>query len=201
MFGIIAAGFGTSLGLIVAIGAQNAFVLRQGLTKKHVGIVVAICAASDALLMAAGTAGLGAVLQGLPWLLETFRWLGVAYLTWFAYRSVMASRKHATLEPAEAKSLPLGKVIATVLTFTFLNPHVYLDTVLLVGSIANSFGDNRWFYMIGAASASVIWFSSLGFGARGLSRFTSNPRFWQVLDLGIAAVMLTIAATLAFAKL
>ncbi len=201
MFGIIAAGFGTSLGLIVAIGAQNAFVLRQGLTKKHVGIVVAICAASDAFLMAAGTAGLGAVLQGLPWLLEAFRWLGVAYLTWFAYRSVMASGKHATLEPAEAKSLPLGKVIATVLTFTFLNPHVYLDTVLLVGSIANSFGDNRWFYMIGAASASVIWFSSLGFGARGLSRFTSNPRFWQVLDLGIAAVMLTIAATLAFAKL
>ncbi len=201
MFGIIAAGFGTCLCLIVAIGAQSAFVLRQGLTKKHVGIVVAICAASDAFLMAAGTAGLGAVLQGLPWLLEAFRWLGVAYLTWFAYRSVMASRKHATLEPAEAKSLPLGKVIATVLTFTFLNPHVYLDTVLLVGSIANSFGDNRWFYMIGAASASVIWFSSLGFGARGLSRFTSNPRFWQVLDLGIAAVMLTIAATLAFAKL
>ncbi len=201
MFGIIAAGFGTSLGLIVAIGAQNAFVLRQGLTKKHVGIVVAICAASGAFLMASRTAGLGAVLQCLPWLLEAFRWLGVAYLTWFAYRSVMASRKHATLEPAEAKSLPLGKVIATVLTFTFLNPHVYLDTVLLVGSIANSFGDNRWFYMIGAASASVIWFSSLGFGARSLSRFTSNPRFWQVLDLGIAAVMLTIAATLAFAKL
>ena len=201
MFGIIAAGFGTSLGLIVAIGAQNAFVLRQGLTKKHVGIVVAICAASDALLMAAGTAGLGAVLQGLPWLLEAFRWLGVAYLSWFAYRSIMASRKHSTLEPAEAKSMPLGKVIATVLTFTFLNPHVYLDTVLLVGSIANSFGDNRWLYMIGAASASVIWFSSLGFGARGLSRFTSNPRFWQVLDLAIAAVMLTIAATLAFAKL
>lgn len=201
MFGIIAAGFGTSLGLIVAIGAQNAFVLRQGLTKRYVGIVVAICAASDALLMAAGTAGLGAVLQGLPWLLEAFRWLGVAYLTWFAYRSIMASRKHATLEPAEAKSMPLGKVIATVLTFTFLNPHVYLDTVLLVGSIANSFGDQRWLYMIGAASASVIWFSSLGFGARGLSRFTSNPRFWQVLDLAIAAVMLTIAATLAFAKL
>lgn len=201
MFGIVAAGFATSLGLIVAIGAQNAFVLRQGLTKKHVGVVVAICAASDALLMAAGTAGLGAVLQGLPWLLEAFRWLGVAYLSWFAYRSIMASRKHSTLEPAEAKSMPLGKVIATVLTFTFLNPHVYLDTVLLVGSIANSFGDNRWLYMIGAASASVIWFSSLGFGARGLSRFTSNPRFWQVLDLAIAAVMLTIAATLAFAKL
>ena len=201
MFGIIAAGFGTSLGLIVAIGAQNAFVLRQGLTKRYVGIVVAICAASDALLMAAGTAGLGAVLQGLPWLLEAFRWLGVAYLTWFAYRSIMASRKHATLEPAEAKSMPLGKVIATVLTFTFLNPHVYLDTVLLVGSIANSFGDQRWFYMIGAASASAIWFSLMGFGARGLSRFTSNPRFWQVLDLAIAAVMLTIAATLAFAKL
>jgi len=201
MFAVLLAGFGTSLGLIVAIGAQNAFVLRQGLTKKHVGIVVAICAASDALLMAAGTAGLGALLQGVPWLLQAFRWLGVAYLVWFAIQSIRASRKHATLEPAEAKSMPLGKVIATVLTFTFLNPHVYLDTVLLVGSIANSFGENRWFYMIGAASASLVWFTSLGFGARGLSRFTSSPRFWQVLDLLIAGVMLVIAATLAFAQL
>jgi len=201
MFAVLLAGFGTSLGLIVAIGAQNAFVLRQGLTKKHVGIVVAICAASDALLMAAGTAGLGALLQGVPWLLQAFRWLGVAYLVWFAIQSIRASRKHATLEPAEAKSMPLGKVIATVLTFTFLNPHVYLDTVLLVGSIANSFGENRWFYMIGAASASLVWFTSLGFGARGLSRFTSSPRFWQVLDLLIAGVMLLIAATLAFAQL
>ena len=201
MFAVLLAGFGTSLGLIVAIGAQNAFVLRQGLTKKHVGTVVAICAASDALLMAAGTAGLGALLQGVPWLLQAFRWLGVAYLVWFAIQSIRASRKHATLEPAEAKSMPLGKVIATVLTFTFLNPHVYLDTVLLVGSIANSFGENRWFYMIGAASASLVWFTSLGFGARGLSRFTSSPRFWQVLDLLIAGVMLVIAATLAFAQL
>ena len=201
MFAVLLAGFGTSLGLIVAIGAQNAFVLRQGLTKKHVGTVVAICAASDALLMAAGTAGLGALLQGVPWLLQAFRWLGVAYLVWFAIQSIRASRKHATLEPAEAKSMPLGKVIATVLTFTFLNPHVYLDTVLLVGSIANSFGENRWFYMIGAASASLVWFTSLGFGARGLSRFTSSPRFWQVLDLLIAGVMLLIAATLAFAQL
>lgn len=201
MLGVLLAGFGTSLGLIVAIGAQNAFVLRQGLTRKHVGIVVAICAAADALLMAAGTAGLGALLQGIPVLLQVFRWLGVAYLTWFAVGSIQASRKHATLEPAEAKSLPLVKVVATVLTFTFLNPHVYLDTVLLVGSIANSFGDHRWTYMIGAALASLIWFTSLGFGARALSRFTSSARFWQVLDLAIAAVMLIIAATLAFAKL
>lgn len=201
MLAVLLAGFGTSLGLIVAIGAQNAFVLRQGLTRKHVGIVVAICAAADALLMAAGTAGLGALLQGVPVLLQVFRWLGVAYLTWFAVGSIQASRKHATLEPAEAKSMPLGKVVATVLTFTFLNPHVYLDTVLLVGSIANSFGDQRWTYMIGAALASLIWFTSLGFGARALSRFTSNARFWQVLDLLIAAVMLIIAATLAFAKL
>jgi len=201
MFAVLLAGFGTSLGLIVAIGAQNAFVLRQGLTKKHVGIVVAICAASDALLMAAGTAGLGAVLQGTPWLLQAFRWLGVAYLVWFAIQSIRASRKHATLEPAESKSLPLGKVIVTLLTFTFLNPHVYLDTVLLVGSIANSFAENRWFFMIGAAAASLVWFTSLGFGARSLSRFTSSPRFWQVLDLLIAGVMLVIAATLAFAQL
>ena len=201
MFATLLAGFASSFGLIVAIGAQNAFVLRQGLTRKHISVVVAICAASDALLMAAGTAGLGAFLQNAPVFLQVFRWLGVAYLLWFAYRSVQASRKHSTLEPAEAKSLPLGKVIATVLTFTFLNPHVYLDTVLLIGSIANTFGDARWTFMIGAASASVIWFSSLGFGARALSRFTSSPRFWRILDLCIAAVMTAIAITLAFAKL
>jgi L-lysine exporter family protein LysE/ArgO len=201
MISTIIAGFATSIGLIVAIGAQNAFVLRQGLTRKHVGIVVLICATSDALLMAAGTAGLGVLIKGLPWLLEVFRWIGVAYLLWFAYRSVRSSFKHSTLEPAEAKSLPVRKVVTTVLLLTFLNPHVYLDTVLLIGSIANTFDDQKWFYMIGAASASIIWFSSLGFGARWLSKFTSSPRFWRVLDLSIAAVMTTIAGVLAFAHL
>ncbi len=201
MISTVLAGFATSIGLIVAIGAQNAFVLRQGLTRKHVGIVVLLCAVSDALLMAAGTAGLGVLIRGLPGLLEVIRWVGVAYLLWFAYRSLRASFKHSTLEPAESKSLPLKRVIITVLMLTYLNPHVYLDTVLLIGSIANTFGEQKWIYMIGAASASVLWFSALGFGARWLSRFTSSARFWRVLDLSIAIVMTTIAGVLAFAHL
>ena len=201
MISTVIAGFATSIGLIVAIGAQNAFVLRQGLTRKHVGIVVLLCALSDAVLMAAGTAGLGVLIKSLPGLLEVIRWVGVAYLLWFAFRSLRASFKHSTLEPAESKSLPLRRVVLTVLMLTYLNPHVYLDTVLLIGSIANTFGDQKWFYMIGAAVASVIWFSALGFGARWLSKYTSSPKFWRVLDLSIAAVMTAIAGVLAFAHL
>lgn len=151
--------------------------------------------------MAAGTAGLGVLIKSLPGLLEVIRWVGVAYLLWFAFRSLRASFKHSTLEPAESKSLPLRRVVLTVLMLTYLNPHVYLDTVLLIGSIANTFGDQKWFYMIGAAVASVIWFSALGFGARWLSRYTSSPRFWRVLDITIAAVMTAIAGVLAFAHL
>ena len=192
-------GLFTGLSLIIAIGAQNAFVIRQGLTKKHVLLVVSICAVSDALLILLGIGGLGVLIQGIPALLEVIRWFGVAYLTWFGIRSLRSAFKSQTLDASGAvESKGAGKVAATALGLTFLNPHVYLDTVILVGSIGNTFGDEKWVFAFGAVCASFIWFFSIGFGARAAARFMSKPIFWKVLDSIIALVMFTIAITLAF---
>jgi L-lysine exporter family protein LysE/ArgO len=191
-------GLLTGLSLIVAIGAQNAFVIRQGLTKKHVLIVVAICAISDALLILLGVAGLGALISGLPWLLEIIRWFGVAYLTWFGIRSIRSAFKTQALDASGVQSASAKTVVLSVLGFTFLNPHVYLDTVILLGSIGNQFGQDKWWFALGGAVASVLWFSSIGFGAKAASRFMAKPVFWKVLDLVIAAVMFGIAILLAF---
>jgi L-lysine exporter family protein LysE/ArgO len=190
-------GFLTGLSLIIAIGAQNAFVIRQGLTKKHVFLVVAICAISDALLILLGVAGLGALISGLPWLLEIIRWFGVAYLTWFGIRSFMSAFKNQTLDASGAQSASAKKVVLAVLGFTFLNPHVYLDTVILLGSIGNQFGPDKWWFALGAAIGSVVWFSAIGFGAKAASRFMSKPIFWKILDTLIAVVMFSIAIFLA----
>jgi L-lysine exporter family protein LysE/ArgO len=194
-------GFLAGLSLIVAIGAQNAFVIRQGLTRQHVFVVVAICAIADAALIALGIAGLGAIIQGLPWLLEGVRWFGVAYLTWFGIKSVRSAFKNDAMVISGAQTTSLKKVVAAVLGFTLLNPHVYLDTVILLGSISNQFAEDRWVFGLGAMTASVVWFSSIGFGARAASRFMSKPIFWRVLDSLIAVVMFSIAFYLAFAKL
>jgi L-lysine exporter family protein LysE/ArgO len=191
-------GLLTGLSLIIAIGAQNAFVIRQGLTKKHVLLVVAICAISDALLILLGVAGLGALISGLPWLLEIIRWFGVAYLTWFGIRSIRSASKTQTLDASGVQSASAKTVVLSVLGFTFLNPHVYLDTVILLGSIGNQFGQDKWWFALGGAVASVLWFSSIGFGAKAASRFMAKPVFWKVLDLVIAAVMFGIAILLAF---
>ena len=191
-------GLLTGLSLIIAIGAQNAFVIRQGLTKKHVFLVVAICAISDALLILLGVAGLGALISGLPWLLEIIRWFGVAYLTWFGIRSIRSAFKTQVLDASGVQSASAKTVVLSVLGFTFLNPHVYLDTVILLGSIGNQFGQDKWWFALGAAVASILWFSSIGFGAKAASRFMSKPVFWKVLDLVIAAVMFGIAILLAF---
>jgi L-lysine exporter family protein LysE/ArgO len=191
-------GLLTGLSLIIAIGAQNAFVIRQGLTKKHVVLVVAICAISDALLIVLGVAGLGALISGLPWLLETIRWFGVAYLTWFGIRSIRSAFKTQALDVSGVQSASAKAVVLSVLGFTFLNPHVYLDTVILLGSIGNQFGPDKWWFALGGAVASILWFSSIGFGARAASRFMSKPVFWKVLDLVIAVVMFGIAILLAF---
>ena len=193
-------GFLASLGLIVAIGAQNAFVIRQGLTRQHVFVVVAICALCDAALIALGIAGLGAIIQGLPWLLEVIRWFGVAYLSWFGIKSVRAAFKNLVMDASGTQTTSLKKVVAAVLGFTLLNPHVYLDTVILLGSISNQFAD-KWAFGFGAMSASALWFSSIGFGAKAASRFMSRPIFWRVLDSVIAVIMFSIAFYLAFAKL
>ena len=194
-------GFLAGLSLIVAIGAQNAFVIRQGLSRQHVFVVVAICAIADAALIALGIAGLGAIIQGLPWLLEGVRWFGVAYLSWFGIKSVRSAFKNDAMDVSGAQTTSLKKVVAAVLGFTLLNPHVYLDTVILLGSISNQFAEDRWFFGFGAMTASIVWFSAIGFGARAASRFMSKPIFWRVLDSIIAAVMFTIALYLAFAKL
>ena len=191
-------GFLTGLSLIIAIGAQNAFVIRQGLTKRHVLLVVSICAISDALLILLGIAGLGALISRLPWLLETIRWFGVAYLIWFGIRSLRSAFSNQALDASGVQSGSAKTVVLSVLGFTFLNPHVYLDTVILLGSIGNQFGDDRWWFGLGAAVASVVWFSSIGFGARAASKFMAKPIFWKVLDLVIAAVMFGIAILLAF---
>lgn len=194
-------GLLTGWSLIVAIGAQNAFVIRQGLTRKHILPVVAICAAADALLIAVGVAGLGAVIKGLPWMLEGIRWFGVAYLTWFGVKSIRAAFKNDTLDARGEASGSLKSAVLTVLAMTFLNPHVYLDTVIFVGSIANQFGDLHWQFAFGAMTASVVWFFALGYGSRAMSRYMSKAIFWRVLDSVIAVIMFAIAATLAFAKL
>jgi L-lysine exporter family protein LysE/ArgO len=194
-------GFFAGLGLIVAIGAQNAFVIRQGLTRQHVLVVVAICALADAALIALGIAGLGAIIQGLPWLLEGVRWFGVAYLTWFGIKSIRSAFKNEVMDISGAQTTSLKKVVAAVLGFTLLNPHVYLDTVILLGSISNQFAEDRWVFGLGAMTASIVWFSSIGFGAKAASRFMSKPIFWRVLDSLIAVVMFSISFYLAFAKL
>jgi L-lysine exporter family protein LysE/ArgO len=194
----IVPGFLAGLSLIIAIGAQNAFVIRQGLTKKYVLLTVLICACSDALLIALGASGLGALIKSNNDLLEFVRWFGVAYLLWFAFKSARSAFKSAALNSAGEASADKKSVVLTVLALTFLNPHVYLDTVILLGSISNQFGSDKWFFVIGATIASFLWFTSIGFGAKSASRFMSRPIFWKILDSLIAAIMLSIAAFLAF---
>ena len=184
--------------LIIAIGAQNAFVIRQGLTKKYVLLTVLICAFSDAILIALGASGLGALIKSNKNILEFVRWFGVIYLLWFAFKSAKSVFKKEVLNSAGEASANRKSIILTVLALTFLNPHVYLDTVILLGSISNQFGTDKWFFVIGAMLASFIWFTAIGFGAKSASRFMSQPIFWKILDSIIALVMVSIAAFLAF---
>lgn len=191
-------GFLTGLSLIIAIGAQNAFVIKQGLLRQHVLLIVLICAISDAVLIFLGTGGLGALVQSNQGLLEVIRWFGVAYLTWFGIKSVKSAFTNQSLEASKSPTVSALKVATTVLALTWLNPHVYLDTVILLGSVANQFDADRWYFAIGASVASVLWFSAIGFGARAASKYMSRPIFWKILDSLIAIVMFSIAITLAF---
>ena len=201
-YGVIAliTGFFTGMSLIVAIGAQNAFVIRQGLMRSHVTLIVFVCALSDALLIILGTGGLGTVIQSRPDLLDVIRWFGVIYLTWFGIKSVLSAFRNETLTASNQSAESWKKVLLTVLAMTYLNPHVYLDTVIFVGSLANQFESQRWYFALGACIASGIWFSAIGYGARSASHLMSKPLFWRVLDSAIAAIMFTLAITLAFYK-
>jgi L-lysine exporter family protein LysE/ArgO len=195
-------GLLTGLSLIVAIGAQNAFVLRQGLRRAHVGAIVAVCILSDIALTLAGVSGIGAVVQHADWALVAVRWLGVAFLTWYGLSSAWRARRPSALTAAPDGTggrLGLASTLRRITALTWLNPHVYIDTVVLLGSIANSRGPvDRWWFAVGALIASTVWFLGLGFGARFAAPLLTTRRAWQVLDLLIAATMLAIAAKLAF---
>ncbi|MGW1724058.1 LysE/ArgO family amino acid transporter [Streptomyces sp. NPDC002306] len=192
-----AAGFGTGLSLIVAIGAQNAFVLRQGIRRDAVLAVVGICALSDAALIALGVGGVGALVVAWPGALTVVGWIGGAFL--LGYGALAARR---VLRPGDALRTDgpgpgsLRRAVLTCLALTWLNPHVYLDTVFLLGSVAADRGPLRWTFGLGAACASLCWFAALGFGARLLSRFLARPASWRVLDGLVAATMITLGALL-----
>jgi len=194
----LAAGFAISLTFIVAIGAQNAFVLRQGLRREHVGPIVFFCAAADALLMAAGVAGLAGVLGRQPQLTWMLTAVGVVFLTGYGLRALWrAARPGALQAAAGGDGLSRAQALAQVAGFTLLNPHVYLDTVLLVGSVgAQQPGPAKASFVLGAVSASALWFSGLGYGARALAPLFARPRAWQVLDGLIGVTMLVLAALL-----
>jgi len=218
VFTSVIAGLGLGFSLIVAIGAQNLYVLRQGLRREHVLAVALICALSDVVLIALGVSGIGLALQAVPWLVVVVRWVGAAFLLVYAgmaaWRAIRPSGEAliadippappaspesaggATTVAARQRTTGLAAVILTCLALTWLNPHVYLDTVFLLGSIANSHGDTRWAFAAGTMIASVIWFFGLAYGARHLGRWLATPRAWRFLDGVIAVVMIAIAFTL-----
>ena len=191
------AGLLTGWSLIVAIGAQNAYVLRQGLARRYVGVVVAICSVSDLVLILAGIAGIGTIVEKAPVALDVVRWLGVAFLVGYGVSSLLRARRTQGLEAARAGVGSVRAAAVTAMALTWLNPHVYLDTVLLLGSIANQHGDGRWWFGAGAALASLLWFTTLGYGARLAHGLLASARAWQVLDVLIGLTMIVIAATLA----
>ena len=213
---ILLSGLGLMFSLIIAVGAQNVYVLRQGLRREHVLPVVLICAASDAALVLAGTAGLGYLVKTLPWLIVVARWAGaislVVYGILAARRAWKAGGEALLADPSAAdksstgggtggtatltRTAPLAPVILATLAFTWLNPNVYLDTVLLIGGVAATHGDGRWLFAAGAMIASVTWFFALGFGARHLGRWLRTPRAWRILDTVIAALLVVMGISL-----
>lgn len=192
-------GYLVSLSLILAIGAQNAFVLRQGLRREHVAAVVAVCALSDALLIGAGVAGFGKLSAAVPWFAEAMRWLGAVFLLVYgALRFRAARRGGEALRPSEAGAASLGKVLGTCLVLTWANPHVYLDTVVLIGSISAQYAPHQAVFGVAAACASFSFFAALGFGARLLAPVFARPAAWVWLEVGVGVTMWAIAAGLAF---
>ena len=196
-FSIVLTGFLLGGSLILAIGAQNAFILRQGLLKQHVFILCFVCAASDALLIAAGVGGLGRIIDGHP---EFVKWVtigGAIFLFAYAIFALQRAMKPQAMQAASAAKGNLKAALAQCLAFTFLNPHVYLDTVVLVGGISSRYiGQEKTAFAAGAMAASFVWFFSLGYGARLLQPVFAKPRAWQILDLIIAIVMTLIAISL-----
>jgi L-lysine exporter family protein LysE/ArgO len=192
------AGLGFGLGLIVAIGAQNAYVLRQGIRREHIGVVVAVCAVSDVLLITVGAAGVGAVIARHTTALTVVTVLGAGVLLTYAVQAVRRAIRPAALavaRPDGDERTRLGSVVVAALALTWLNPHVYLDTVVLLGSVSATYA-TPWLFALGAATASIGWFAALGFGARLLAPVFARPGAWRVFDVCVALVMTGIAVKL-----
>jgi L-lysine exporter family protein LysE/ArgO len=195
-------GFLLSATLIIAIGAQNSFVLRQGLRREHVAVIVAFCALADLALISAGVAGLARVLGLAPTLTLALTIAGALFLLWYGVRALRRAFRPAALQAAADARMSLRTAVAQAAAFTFLNPHVYLDTVLLMGSIgARQPADSRFWFVGGAALASGAWFTTLGFGARLLAPAFSRPRAWQILDTLIGVTMWVLAGSLVYRSL
>lgn len=190
-------GFIASFTLIAAIGAQNAFVLRQGIRCEHVLAVVAVCTVSDVVLISAGIAGIGALIAAHPSVVDIAKFGGAAFLIGYGLLAARRVWRPSALTPSDAKPARLLEVLITCLVLTWLNPHVYLDTVVLIGALANEHRDDRWLFGVGAVTASVVWFVSLGLGARRLAGLFATPLTWRVLDGLIAMTMIGLGVPLA----
>jgi L-lysine exporter family protein LysE/ArgO len=191
------AGLCLGLSLIVAIGAQNAFVLRQGLRLEHVAAVVVVCALSDAVLIAVGVGGAGALVTRAPQAIRVVCFAGAAFLLVYGGTAARRALRPAALLPdSSGTRTGLVVTVTTCLALTWLNPHVYLDTVVLLGSLASTYDDQRWWFAAGATLGSVVWFTGLGFGARLLRPVFARPTAWRVLDAVIAVVMVSLAVSL-----
>lgn len=199
MWSIWSAGLMAGLALIVAIGAQNAFVLRQGIRREHMGAVVMLCVTGDAVLIFGGTLGVGTMVAEFPMALIVLKWTGAAYLAWWVVRSLAAALKPSSLMTEAPQSL--GSVVTTTLAVTYLNPHSYLDTVVLLGVLANQHGsDYRWAFAAGALAGSVLWFPALGYGARAMSNLLAKPAVWRIIDLTTGVVMILLIVNLMLHK-
>ena len=197
LFEPFAKGFLLSAALIMAIGAQNMFVLRQGLRREHVGPIVLFCGLADAVLIGTGVAGLGSILDLVPNLALLLTLGGAAFLTWYGISALARATKPSAMVLTAQPALTLGGALVGTAAFTFLNPHVYLDTVLLMGAVGSSLPlDVRPVFVAGAATASVSWFAALGYGARLLTPLFARPTAWKILDLVVGVTMLMLAASL-----
>lgn len=198
LFSVAATGFLTGAGLIMAIGTQNAFVLRQGLQRSHVGLVVGVCALGDIVLILSGAAGIGTLVHEWPDLLQVLRFGGAAFLAWYGLQAAQRAWKGAGgLMAGQGSEGSRRRILLACLAFTFLNPHVYLDTMVLLGSLSTPYpGRLQWVFAFGACAASVCWFLALGFGARLLQPVFRQPLAWRVLDGCIAVFMLALCALL-----
>ena len=192
-------GFIASFTLIAAIGAQNAFVLRQGIRREHVLPVVAVCTVSDIVLISAGIAGFGALISAHPSVVDIAKFGGAAFLLGYGLLAARRAWRPSALTPSESAPARLVEVVITCLALTWLNPHVYLDTVVLLGALANEHRDDRWLFGIGAVTASAVWFVTLGLGARRLAGLFATPMTWRILDGLIAIVMIGLGLWLALA--